>query len=178
MAIMRCCWRQSPACTTVLKYRRSWPRPPASCGATRAPTTRGFRGNAAQAAVEEAFYDVILCLYFTAGNIRDKSDDLSLYGDAYLDRQSAFYRRDLPFLPGTESRRFHVPHPVQGRPEAEMAQVDFYEHTGQHVVTPRGGGSRFVATAEGFWSARWTQTACCPISTRAESAPTASPGTT
>jgi hypothetical protein len=40
-------------------------------------------------------------------------------------------------------------------PEAEAAQIDFYEHTGQHVVTPPG--SRFVATAEGFWSARWTQ---------------------
>jgi hypothetical protein len=40
-------------------------------------------------------------------------------------------------------------------PEAEAAQIDFYENTGQHVVTPRG--SRFVATAEGFWSARWTR---------------------
>ena len=40
-------------------------------------------------------------------------------------------------------------------PEAEAAQVDFYEHTGQHVVTP--SGSRFVATAQGFWSARWTR---------------------
>jgi hypothetical protein len=40
-------------------------------------------------------------------------------------------------------------------PEAETAQVDFYEHTGQHVVTP--SGSRFAATAEGFWSARWTR---------------------
>ena len=40
-------------------------------------------------------------------------------------------------------------------PETEAAQVDFYEHTGLRVVTPLG--SRFVATAEGFWSARWTQ---------------------
>ncbi|MDE0206889.1 MAG: hypothetical protein OXP66_12785, partial [Candidatus Tectomicrobia bacterium] len=40
-------------------------------------------------------------------------------------------------------------------PEAEAAQVDLYESTGQHVVT--APGSRFVATAEGFWSARWTQ---------------------
>jgi hypothetical protein len=40
-------------------------------------------------------------------------------------------------------------------PEAEAAQVDFYENTGQHVVTTPG--SRFVATAEGFWSVRWTR---------------------
>ena len=40
-------------------------------------------------------------------------------------------------------------------PEAEDAQIDFYEHTDQHVVTSRGG--RFVATAENFWSARWTK---------------------
>ena len=40
-------------------------------------------------------------------------------------------------------------------PEAETAQVDFYEHTGQHAVTP--SGSRFAATAEGFWSAGWTR---------------------
>lgn len=40
-------------------------------------------------------------------------------------------------------------------PEAEEAQIDFYEHTDQHVVTSRGG--RFVATAENFWSARWTE---------------------
>ena len=40
-------------------------------------------------------------------------------------------------------------------PEAEAAQRDFYDNTGQHVVTSKG--SRFVATAEGFWSARWTE---------------------
>ncbi len=40
-------------------------------------------------------------------------------------------------------------------PEAEAAQIDFYEHTGQHVITPRG--SRFVATAERFWSVRWSK---------------------
>lgn len=40
-------------------------------------------------------------------------------------------------------------------PEAEASQIDFYEHTNQHVVTPRG--TRFVATAENFWSARWTK---------------------
>ena len=40
-------------------------------------------------------------------------------------------------------------------PDAEAAQIEFYEHTNQHVVTRRG--SRFVATAEHFWSARWTR---------------------
>ncbi len=40
-------------------------------------------------------------------------------------------------------------------PEAEAAQIDYYENTGQHVITPRG--SRFVATAERFWSVRWSK---------------------
>jgi len=40
-------------------------------------------------------------------------------------------------------------------PEAEAAQFDFYKNTGQQVVTPPG--LRFVATTEGFWSARWTK---------------------
>lgn len=39
-------------------------------------------------------------------------------------------------------------------PEAEAAQWDFYEHAGQRVLTPKG--SRFAATADGFWSVRFT----------------------
>jgi SAM-dependent methyltransferase len=109
---------------------------------------RVFVGDAALATLEDALYDVVLCLYFTPGNIRDKSEDLRLYSDAYLDRNPRFVQ---------VISRFHRAMKAGGRmflslykdvPEAETAQVDFYEHTGQHVVTPPG--SRFVATAEGF----------------------------
>ena len=116
---------------------------------------RIFVGDAALATIADALYDVVLCLYFTAGNIRDRSENLQLYSDAYLDRNPRFIQ---------VISRFHRAMKAGGRmfftlykdvPEAEAAQVDFYEHTGQHVVTP--SGSRFVATAEGFWSARWTR---------------------
>ena len=112
-------------------------------------------GDAALATLDEDLYDVVLCLYFTPGNIRDRSEDLQLYSDAFLDRNPRFTQ---------VFSRFHRAMKSGGRmfltlykdvPEAEAAQVDFYEHTGQHVVTP--SGSRFVATAEGFWSARWTR---------------------
>ena len=112
-------------------------------------------GDAALATLDEDLYDIVLCLYFTPGNIRDRSEDLQLYSDAYLNRNPRFVR---------VFSRFHRAMKTGGRmfltlykdvPEAEAAQVDFYEHTGQHVVTP--SGSRFVATAEGFWSARWTR---------------------
>jgi SAM-dependent methyltransferase len=100
-------------------------------------------------------YDLVFCLYFTAGNLRDGFDDLSRYTDEYLDRN--------PFFVAIISR-FHQALKAGGRmfltvykdvPEAEAAQHDYYLNTGQHPVTPRG--SRFVATAEGFWSVRWTQ---------------------
>jgi SAM-dependent methyltransferase len=123
----------------------------------RPDNARIFVGDAAQVAVEEAFYDVILCLYFTAGNIRDKSDDLSLYSNAYLDRNPRFIDVISRFYRALKAGGSMFLTLYKDVPEAETAQVDFYEHTGQHVVTPRGGGSRFVATAEGFWSARWTR---------------------
>ena len=116
---------------------------------------RVFVGDAALAVLDEALYDIVLCLYFTPGNIRDRSEDLQLYSDAYLGRNPRFIR---------VMSRFHAAMKTGGRmfltvykdvPEAEAAQVDYYEHTGQRVVTP--SGSRFVATAEGFWSARWTR---------------------
>ena len=116
---------------------------------------RIFVGDVALATVEAAFYDVVLCLYFTPGNIRDRSADLRLYSDAYLDRNPRFIQVISRFYQAmkTGGRMFLTLY--KDVPEAEAAQVDFYEHTGQHVVTP--SGSRFVATAEGFWSARWTQ---------------------
>ena len=114
-----------------------------------------FIGDAAEAVVEEAFYDLVFCLYFTPGNIRDKSDDLSLYSDAYLDRNPRFIRTVSRFYRALKIGGSAFLTMYKDVPETEAAQVDFYVHTGQRVVTPLG--SRFVATAEGFWSARWTQ---------------------
>ncbi|MYD62699.1 MAG: class I SAM-dependent methyltransferase [Gemmatimonadetes bacterium] len=114
-----------------------------------------FIGDAAEAVVEEEFYDLVFCLYFTPGNIRDKSDDLSVYTDAYLDRNPRFIWTISRFYRALKIGGSACFTMYKDVPETEAAQVDFYEHTGQRVVTPLG--SRFVATAEGFWSARWTQ---------------------
>lgn len=114
-----------------------------------------FVGDVADARPAEAFYDLVFCLYFTAGNIRDPSEDLSLYTDRYLDRNPAFVgvvsRFHRALVPGG-SMFLTVYKDV---PEAEAAQFEYYRETGQHVVTPKG--SRFVATAERFWSVRWTR---------------------
>ena len=114
-----------------------------------------FVGNAAEAELEDEFYDVVLCLYFTPGNFRDQSDDLSLYSDAYLDRNPGFINVMSRFYRAMKIGGSMFLTIYKDTPEAEAAQIDFYENTGQHVVTPPG--SRFVATAEGFWSVRWTQ---------------------
>ena len=114
-----------------------------------------FVEDVAEVDLEDAFYDVVQCLWFTPGNFRDKSDDLSLYTDAYLDRNPQFIRIVSRFYKALKvggSMFFTV---YQDVPEAEAAQIDFYENTGQQVVTP--SGTRFVATAEGFWSTRWTK---------------------
>ena len=114
-----------------------------------------FVGDAAEAVIETGFYDIVLCLYFTPGNIRDRSDDLSLYSDAYLDRNPRFIRVISRFYDALKIGGAAFLTLYKDVAEAEAAQIDFYEHTGQRVVTPLG--SRFVATAEGFWSARWTK---------------------
>ena len=114
-----------------------------------------FVGDAAEVGVKPAFYDLVLCLYFTPGNIRDRSDDLSLYSDAYLDQNPRFIRVLSRFYAGLKTGGAAFLTLYKNTPEAEAAQIDFYEHTGQRVMTPLG--SRFVATAEGFWSARWTK---------------------
>ena len=114
-------------------------------------------GDVTKATLQDEFYDLVFCLYFTAGNFRDQSKDLSLYTDQYLDRNPVF----VALL----SRLYKALKPggsifltvYKDVPEAQAAQIDFYVHTGQHVVTPKG--SRFVATAEGFWSARSSNTA-------------------
>ncbi|HEX5085269.1 MAG TPA: class I SAM-dependent methyltransferase [Blastocatellia bacterium] len=116
---------------------------------------RIFIGDVAEAELEDEFYDVVQCLYFTPGNIRDQSNDLDFYTDAYLDRNPQFIRVMSRFYRALKPGGSMFLTVYKDVPEAEAAQIDFYENTGQHVVTPRG--SRFVATAEGFWSARWTR---------------------
>ncbi len=112
-------------------------------------------GDVAEADLPSEFYDVAMCLYFTPGNLRDKSDDLALYTDAYLDRNPYFVRVMSRFIRALRRGGSLFLTLYRDTPETEAAQFDFYEKTGQHPVSPRGG--RFVATAEGFWSARWTE---------------------
>ncbi len=114
-----------------------------------------FVGDAADADVEDELYDLVLCLYFTAGNLRDKSDDLSLFTDAYLDHNPRFIRIVSRFHRALKRGGAMFLTIYKDVPEAYAAQIDYYENTGQHVVTPEGW--RFVATAEGFWSVRWTE---------------------
>lgn len=114
-----------------------------------------FPGDVAEAHLEEAFYDLVFCLYFTPGNFRDVSEDLRLYTDAYLDRNPKFIEVISRFYKAMTRGGSMFLTIYKDVPEAEAAQVDFYEHTGQHVITPKG--ARFVATAQRFWSVRWTR---------------------
>lgn len=114
-----------------------------------------FLGDASQTAAHPNFYDLVFCLYFTPGNFREASADLSLYTDAYLDRNPSFVAIFSQFYQALKPGGLMFLTIYKDVPEAEAAQIEFYEHTDQHVVTPRG--SRFVATAEHFWSARWTK---------------------
>jgi SAM-dependent methyltransferase len=114
-----------------------------------------FLGDAAQAKILNNFYDLVWCLYFTPGNFREPSADLSLYTDAYLDENPSFIAIFSNFYRALKLGGLMFLTIYKDVPEAEEAQIDFYEHTDQRVVTPRGG--RFVATAENFWSARWTE---------------------
>ena len=114
-----------------------------------------FLGDLTQAEPSENFYDLVFCLYFTPGNFREPSTDLSLYTDAYLNQNPSFIAIFSVFYRSLNLGGLMFLTVYKDVPEAEDAQIDFYEHTNQHVVTPRGG--RFVATAENFWSARWTE---------------------
>lgn len=117
--------------------------------------TELFLGDATQAKPPDNFYDLVFCLYFTPGNFREPSTDLSVYTDAYLDQNPTFIAIFSNFYRSLKPSGLMFLTIYKDVPEAEAAQIDFYEHTDQHVVTRRGG--RFVATAENFWSARWTQ---------------------
>jgi SAM-dependent methyltransferase len=130
------------------KARTSW----RSAGLSHADV---FVGDVAESALLDEFYDAVLCLYFTPGNLRDKSSDLTMFTDAYLDRNPYFVRVMSRFRSAMRPGGSMFLTVYRDIPETEAAQIDFYEHTGQHVITPRG--SRFVATAEGFWSVRWTE---------------------
>jgi SAM-dependent methyltransferase len=114
-----------------------------------------FLGDVAQAKPLAISYDLVFCLYFTPGNFREPSTNLSLYTDAYLDRNPSFIAIFSNFYRALKQGGLMFLTVYKNVPEAEEAQIDFYEHTDQHIVTPRGG--RFVATAENFWSARWTE---------------------
>ncbi len=114
-----------------------------------------FLGDVTQGKTPDNFYDLVWCLYFTPGNFREPSTDLSLYTDAYLDRNPSFIAIFSNFYRSLKPGGLMFLMIYKDVPEAEDAQIDFYEHTDQHVVTPKGG--RFVATAENFWSARWTE---------------------
>jgi len=114
-----------------------------------------FVGDVADADLQEDFYGLAWCLYFTPGNFRDKSDDLSLYTESYLNRNPVFIRVISRFYSALKPGGLMFLTVYKDVPEAEAAQIDFYEHTGQHVVTLRG--SRFVYTAEHMWSTRWTE---------------------
>ena len=114
-----------------------------------------FLGDATQAELPKNFYDLVFCLYFTPGNFREPSTDMGVYTDAYLDQNPAFIAIFSKFYQALKPGGLMFLTIYKDVPEAEDAQIDFYERTDQHVVTPRGG--RFVATAENFWSARWTE---------------------
>ena len=111
-------------------------------------------GDLANATPPSEFYDLVFCLYFTAGNFRDIYDDLGVYTDAYLDRNPAFVRIFTTFYRALKTGGLMFLTIYRDVPEAETEQRDMYENTGQHVLTP--AGSRFVATREKFWSVRFT----------------------
>ncbi|MCP4664314.1 MAG: class I SAM-dependent methyltransferase [bacterium] len=114
-----------------------------------------FVGDADDTEPEPDFYDVVWSLYFTPGNFRDEFDDISMYDDSYLDRNPRFVSIVSKFYRALKPGGTMFLTVYKDVPEAEQAQREFYHNTGQHVITPPG--SRFVATAENFWSARWTR---------------------
>lgn len=114
-----------------------------------------FEGDVARAELSPDFYDLVMCLYFTPGNFRESSEDLDLYTDDYLDRNPGFIAVVSRFYEAMKDRGRMLLTVYKDVPEAEAAQWDFYEHAGQRVLTPKG--SRFAATADGFWSVRFTR---------------------
>jgi len=112
-------------------------------------------GDAAELELEPESYDVAWSLYFTPGNFREEFTDLQRYDDEYLNKNPKFIAIISRFFSSlrAEGRMFLTVY--KDTPATEAAQRKFYQDTGQKVITPLG--SRFVATAENFWSVRWTK---------------------
>jgi len=148
----------APGCTSYHAFeishemgevsRKRW----AAMGLTN---TRLFVGDAAEAPLEPSGYDLVWSLYFTPGNFRDPCDDLSVYTNAYLDDNPNFQRIVSRFYAALKPAGHMFLTVYRDVPAAEQAQREFYRRTGQTLLTPPG--SRFVATAENFWSVRWTK---------------------
>lgn len=119
------------------------------------PQANIFEGDAATMELAPDSYDIAWSLYFTSGNFRQEFDDLADYTDAYLDNNPAFTGIVGKFYDALKEGGKLFLTVYKDKPETEAAQREFYETTGQTVVTPLG--SRFVATAENFWSVRWTK---------------------
>jgi SAM-dependent methyltransferase len=117
--------------------------------------TELFVGDIADAPARRDFYDLVFCLYFTPGNLRDASTDLALYRDEYLDKNPKFVAVASLFHRALKPGGKMLLTVYKDCPAAEAAQVDFYLHNGQTIASPPG--SRFVATDSGFWSVRWTK---------------------
>ncbi|HEY2294769.1 MAG TPA: alpha/beta fold hydrolase [Thermoanaerobaculia bacterium] len=114
-----------------------------------------IEGDALKAKLGSEKYDVIWCLYFTPGNLREIRELLSDYDDAYLDDNSYFIAVIHKFFAALEEGGSLFLTLYKDTPQAEEAQRSFYWRTGQLVLTDFG--SRFVATDKGFWSRRWSQ---------------------
>ena len=112
-------------------------------------------GDAANADLRGNSFDVAWCLYFTPGNLRDEFDELKNYDDNYLNNNPQFIAVVTNFFHALKRGGKLLLTVYKDVPEAEAAQREFYERTEQHILTPLG--SRFVATAENFWSVRWTR---------------------
>jgi len=114
-----------------------------------------FEGDASAMPLPVNSYDIAWSLYFTSGNFRQEFEDLSLYDDAYLDKNPAFIGIVHRFCDALKTGGKLFLTVYKDVPKTEATQREFYEKTGQTVLTPLG--SRFVATEENFWSVRWTK---------------------
>jgi pimeloyl-ACP methyl ester carboxylesterase/SAM-dependent methyltransferase len=114
-----------------------------------------IEGDAQQVVLGSEKYDVIWCLYFGAGNLREFRKVLADYGGAYLDENTRFIDIIGRFYSALEEGGSLFLTLYKDTPQAEEAQRSFYWRTDQFVLTDFG--SRFVATDKGFWSVRWTR---------------------
>ncbi len=117
--------------------------------------TELYVGDIADAPARTAFYDLVFCLYFTPGNLREPSTDLTVYTDEVLDRNPKFIEVMSLFHRALKPGGYLFLTVYKDVPAAEAAQIDFYRHNAQQIVSPPD--ARFVATDSGFWSVRWTE---------------------